>query len=619
MAPDYNPNAVWTSKKKKYDYQAPITAEEKPAPQESLLPEKNIQPSGSKPPFKKIGIIAGVAIVIIAILGVAIYFLTRPAPAPAVALDFAKPASVSGGNPFTFSVLYTNSSTVALRNAVLSLDLPAGVAVSNGPSSTIPLGDIEGGFSGKQDFTLIATGNSGNIDHINATLVYTTDASKKASFTTSGATDIALGDPAIAFSVAAPATVFSGQNFNVVISYANKTDHAIDDAKLTLTYPPAFTFTSGIPQPAFPGNTTWNLGALAVGASGKVTVTGSVSGQNSALYSITGTISEAVSGTWYDVTSGGANLTLANLPLEISGVVNRNPNYVATLADDMEYVFTYTNTSNVTFRNVSITAALTGPMFDFSSAQTAASLDSRTGMFTWYGANTPELLGVAPGQSGTVTLQIKTKTSFPIKKASDKDYSLAVLATIQSATVPPGTSASSTVATSSIVTKVGGEVAIAAIGYRYEKGKIQNTGPYPPKVNQPTTYTIHWKLTNYATDVSNISVLASLQSGTTCTGIVASTIATAPTCNPATGQVTWTIPSIAAGTGVVNAAPEAVFQVENTPAVNQVGQTITLLGQTALTATDNFTGGTLTATADPIRTDLPNDTGTTVSDRTVTE
>ena len=109
MAPDYNPNAVWTSKKKKYDYQAPITAEKKLAPQESLLPEKNSKSSGGGFSPKKIGIIAGVAIFVIAVLGGVVYFLTRPAPAPAVALDFAKPASVSGGNPFTFSVLYTNS------------------------------------------------------------------------------------------------------------------------------------------------------------------------------------------------------------------------------------------------------------------------------------------------------------------------------------------------------------------------------------------------------------------------------------------------------------------------------------------------------------------------------
>lgn len=615
MPSDYNPNSIWTSKKKKYEYEPPARAEEKAVPQ-GLSPEIKPQISGSGFSPKKISIIILGVLAAIALLGGSLYFLNRPASAPAVALEFAQPASVVGGDPFVLSVLYTNSSTVALRNATLSLGLPSGVSASDMGSSVL-LGDVAPGETSRKDFTLIATGNSGAIAHVSSTLSYTTDASKKTSFTTSNETSFVIGDPAIVFSIAAPVTVFGGQNFDVTISYTNKTSHSIDGAMLTMQYPPAFTFVSGNPQPAFPGNTIWNFGSLPAGGSGKVVVSGSLSGQNSALYSIAGKIAEKVSGASYDVTSGVTNLTLANLPLGISGVVNRESHYVSSLDDNLEYAITYANTSNVTFRNVSITAALTGSMFDFASAQTTAALKS--GTFTWYGANTPELLAIPPGKSGTVTLQIKTKPAFPIKKTGDKNYILNAFMTIQSATVPPGTSASSTVATSSITTQVGGKIAVTATGYHYEKGKIQNSGPYPPQINQPSTYTIHWQLTNYATDVSNVTVSASLQSGTTCTGIVTSTIATAAFCNPATGQVVWTIPHVAADTGVVGAVPETVFQVENTPAVNQVGQTITLLGQTSLAATDDFTGNSLTATADPVRTDIPNDTGVKATDRNVTQ
>ena len=44
------------------------------------------------------------------------------------------------------------------------------------------------------------------------------------------------------------------------------------------------------------------------------------------------------------------------------------------------------------------------------------------------------------------------------------------------------------------------------------------------------------------------------------------------------GEITWTIPYIPATTGVISPPAQTVFQITNTPAVNQVGQTITLLG-----------------------------------------
>jgi hypothetical protein len=157
--------------------------------------------------------------------------------------------------------------------------------------------------------------------------------------------------------------------------------------------------------------------------------------------------------------------------------------------------------------------------------------------------------------------------------------------------------------------KVGGEITVAAKGYwRDAATGILNSGPYPPKVNQATQYTIHWIVTNYSDDAQNVAVAATLQSGTTCTGQIQSNMPTAPTCNSATGLVQWTIPTVPATTGITGPPAEAVIQVVNTPAVNQVGGSITLFGPTTLTAMDAFTGETLQASDGAITTDLPDDT-----------
>ncbi|MGD1003658.1 MAG: hypothetical protein ABR884_03745, partial [Minisyncoccia bacterium] len=190
-------------------------------------------------------------------------------------------------------------------------------------------------------------------------------------------------------------------------------------------------------------------------------------------------------------------------------------------------------------------------------------------------------------------------------------------------TVIPNAAGTNTTSVTALTSKVGGEITLAANGYYKEaSSSIVNTGPYPPAVNQPTEYTIHWDIANYATDATSVTVSAYLQSGTTFIGAATSTglaSTSLPTYNAGTGEVTWTTPFIPATTGVIGPPVTAIFQVRNTPAVNQVRQTVTLMGPTTLTATDVYTGAAVTVTAPAITTQLPNDpyangqTGTVVT------
>ena len=352
-----------------------------------------------------------------------------------------------------------------------------------------------------------------------------------------------------------------------------------------------------------------------------MTITGNVVGPPNAIYALNGTLTGSVMGSTYTLNQQTGSLTVVTSPLMLAVALNGTPNYIAGLGDVLDYVLTYTNNSNVTFENISLNAALVGDMFNLATMQTQGSFNSITDTVTWYAANVPQLSNLAPGQSGTVSFQLKTKTAYPIKQPGDGNYTLKVAARISSATVPPGTQASSTVSAADIQNMVGGEISLAAPAYwRDAASGILNSGPYPPKVNQATQYTVHWVITNYATDADNVTVSASLQSGTTCTGVTKSNVATAPACNAANGLVTWTIPVIPATTGITGPPAEAIFQVENTPSINQVGSAVTLVGPVALQATDGFTSSTLTALAPAATTDLPADTtiGNSV-DRRVTE
>ncbi|MDE2019209.1 MAG: hypothetical protein KGJ13_02560 [Patescibacteria group bacterium] len=645
---DYNPNSIWTSKEEKFEYEPPASPSPKSAsavspksasagsaPQRDAPILKTPGPKssssgfgGSKPPvedseeeggFRKkllIEIIIGIGV--LALIGFLYYILT-PVPPQNVAISFSDPGQVFVGDPFQLTVSYVNNSQTVLRNAGLTLTLPVGISfVGEDPGQRVSeqsVGVLQPGQAGSTTFNLIATANPQSVIHPTAQFVYGTQSSPTAQFETDGQANIVAGNPVVAVVLNAPAQVFSGQTFDATVTYMNNAAHALSDAEIQLQYPQGFVFQKSSLMPSSPQDNAWDLGALPANASGTFTITGSLVGQDNAVAALSGNVIVGLQNQVYTIANPAANLTIALSPLSITGTLNGSLDYIVRQGDFLNYVFTYANNSSTTFQNVEIKASFAGSMLNFASLQSNGSFNSITDTVTWYPANTPALASVAPGQSGTVAVRVGTRTAYPIRFYGDKDFTIAAHAKIQSATVPAGTTANATVSVTDLLDKVVGAASLDSGGYYHEPkyasstlSGVKNSGPFPPKVDTPTTYTIHWRIASYAVDVANVVVTATLQSGTTCTGILRSTIpSSTPSCNPANGQVTWQIPSLPANTGVVGAPAEAIIQVQNTPAVNQVGSVVTLLGPATLTATDAFTSSTLTASAPAVDTKLSAD------------
>lgn len=637
----YNPNSIWDSKKQRTekDVAPPSTTAAKESaaakgPEKPKLPETPIaakRPSPSEDPqgivsfIKKhrLWVFAGGLIVILG-FGALLVYLISPAPSPNVSIAFTAPSGTAVGVPFPLHIALTNDSESVLRNAELTIALPDGIAfVGQAPGQRAidrAIGDIGPGSVSTEDLSLIATGNPKSVEHVTAKLIYGTDPTAQTQFETDGGVDVLVGQPALSLTFTSPTNIFSGQDFDVTVNLVNTTGAPLNDVQVNLDYPPAFTFKGATLPVRGVGNNAWNIGTLAPGATSTFTVTGNIVGPDQALYAITGTVTAGVSGLSYSVDKETLNLAIASSPLSLSVALNNEPDHIVKAGEPLNYVLTYTNHSNVTFESASIRATLAGIMFDLGSLRTNGAFDSRSNTITWYAANTGALRAIEPGQSGSVGFTIQAKGQFPIRLLGDKNYTLRVNASITSPTVPPNTAGTNTVFATTRENKVAGKILLAAKAFlRDAASGILNTGPYPPKVDQPTEYTIHWYITNYSTDAQNVSVSAYLQSGSTFTGEVKSTVSSTPQYDPGTGLVTWNIPLVPATTGVIGAPMEAVFQVSNTPAVNQLGQPVTLMGISSLRSTDAFIGNTVTASAEQLTTDLPFDTTITIGDRRVTQ
>ncbi len=641
MSP-YNPNSVWTGKDNP-NLPRKARSEVRPAlkefpPEETQKEGEPASPAASpspapheqlviRPPHKtsfmgRYGLwIFGIAILLLIGGAVAAVELLKPPAQPATAVTITPPSSIAVGVPFTVAVAAANDSAGTLTGGVIAIQLPQGVSfVGDGPDTQVqefPQGDLAAGAVATQTSTLIVTGNPDTLYALSAKFIFTTPQTPSTTYETDQAVSFSAGSSPVSLTYAAPTNIVSGQTFPFTVTYANDGSQPVADARITLAYPGTYTFATSS-QPVATGtydgtSNTWDLGTLAPGQSGSFTVTGTLVGPAHAQYQLTGTVTTGLAGRDYPVNVQALNLALMPAPLSLDVALNGTSTYVASAGDQLTYTLTYTNNSTVTLSGVKITAALTGRMFDLASLQTAGAFDSKTATVTWYAANTPALASLAPGQSGSVMLSITTKNSFPIRLPSDKDYSLGITGTIMSPTVIPGAPGTSTVSVVTASNKVGGAMDLAANG-------TWLSGPYPPKVDQPTSYTIDWEITNYSTDASGVTVSAYLQSGTAFLGAASSTETTStPTYDPGTGLVTWTVPFVPAGTGIVDPPMKAEFTVSNTPAVNQVGSDVTLLGQSTLTASDTWTGQSFDVQAGQITTALPNQPSLTNGARSVTQ
>jgi len=563
------------------------------------------------------------AIVVLAIgAGVYGYVLFNRTPDVKVSAVFETPPQPLLGEPFSLSLSVANQSDNVLHGAKLSFFLPQDVVFvgewSNERVHDEILGTLGPGSVVQRTISVMAMGQAKTVRQIRAKFVYSTTPEGRVQFERDTVADVQVGEPAITLSLEAPQQAVNGEAFTTAIQYKNASRQDFRNVRLRFSHPEIFRFQKASMESASRANDMWDLGVLKAGAEGKVLIDGTVMGPEGSFFTVSGSISADFLGESKELAVQAASLTIATSPLSVSVLVNGGVNYIAGIGDTLQYTIAYRNNSAVAFHGIAVRARLIGGLFDYPSVRAAGSFNSLTNTLTWIAANAPELENLDPGQEGTLTFSVQLKPAFPISRVSDKNYALKVEARVESPTVPSGITASSTVSLATLETKVKGVVALRAkVLWRDAAWGILNDGPYPPKLNKPTQYTIHWIITNYSTDIGSVHMEAFLQSGAKFIGKAKSTVTTLPQYDVTTGRVTWDIPSIAATRGVFGAPVEGVFQIEATPSVTQVGQDVVLIGPVRLQANDLFTGTALESTVGALTTALPEDLTIQLTDRRV--
>ena len=157
------------------------------------------------------------------------------------------------------------------------------------------------------------------------------------------------------------------------------------------------------------------------------------------------------------------------------------------------------------------------------------------------------------------------------------------------------------------INKVNSKLEVVQRGY-FEDEVFGNSGSIPPQVGEITTYTIMWQVKNYYSEIKNAKVKATLPKNVRLTGkIFPEEEADKFTFDLISRELIWNIGDLMVAQGILNPAPNIVFQISFTPEANQKGQKSNLIEEVRITGEDQWTKETLEAANYAIDTTLPDD------------
>jgi len=542
-------------------------------------------------------------------LGIVAFFLFDFSGQPEnISIDIISPKEIYRGVPFELSVGVNNQGENILRAANLVLQLPNGVINTNDLNNQYliqdSIGDVGSGSFTKRTYSLIGIGPKDSVQTIEANLSYAVGQNR---FEEKNSYEIAIENLAVEIEIEKPEKVLNGSSLEIKVKYKNISYFDFAEVSLEAKYPTGFKFISASILPDALSN-RWRLGELKNNASGELAIKGSVIGEDQASFNIPITAYANFFGKEYLLNESLASIAIAPSPVRLEIMVNNRDSYIAKIGDKLEYMMKYYNLSGIALSDVILQANISGELFDFSTISTNGALDSLTQTLSWNASHIPGLKLLDAGGSGEARFSVSLKNQFPIKRFNDKNFTLKAVAAINSPSVPYYLDAKETSTSASLETKVAGLVAFDAKAlYRDPSSEIANSGRFPPKVNEPTEYTIHWLIKNYAVDLNNIQIKSSLSSGVSWTGVVKSNTDTVPLYNDRTQEIVWDIPKMPANQGILNSPFEAIFQIKAVPNQNQVGQFMPLVNVANLKAIDDFTGLELSDSDSGLNTALSDD------------
>jgi|CXWL01.1.fsa_nt_gi hypothetical protein len=517
------------------------------------------------------------------------------------------PVTVAGGKATSFSISVTNNNPLPITGGALSVLFPAGTVEAD--DASVPLSNFSETLpslapGASAEFTVRAAffGSENQKLSIPITVEYQTDNSN-ATFSKKTTYDFTISTSPVVLTAVSLSEVSSGQKVTVTVAVRSNAESDLENIAVRAEYPFGFSLTESVPEPVVQG--LFSVGTLRPGEEKEIRITGVLTGQEGdqrVFRFSAGALKSPDSrefGVPYMVAQTEIQISKPFLAVGLSLNREESSTIVVSEGDSISGLLSWANSLSTPITDASISVTLSGEALDGESVDTTGGFyRSSTKTILFDKSTMNSLATLQPSDTGNGSFIFKTKTgpAFTVLRQPTMNLSVSVSGKRIGAGRVPETVTS----TLSRTIKVETDLSLLSRIVR-TIGSIENTGPWPPKVDTETTYTVQLEAKNTVNTVANAKVAIQLPSFVRYTG----------SANPkgefsyveGSRELLWTVGNMMAGE-----TASAEFQIAFLPSVSQKGTSPILVPEHSITGVDRFTQTTVGGQAQALSTQTSDPT-----------
>lgn len=501
------------------------------------------------------------------------------------------PTSIAGGDTVSLFVLIRNENSAMITDAKLSIAFPDGTYSADIPTEELShhvekIGNVGPGQSVKKTIRATLFGEANQGLKIPMTLEYGTEGSS-ATFEKTETFEFTIGTSPVSVNVISLSEVASGQELTFDISVRSNAPTPIEDIALRAEFP--FGFSALHASQTSTVGSLFTLGTLAPGEEKKLSITGTLTGQDG-----DERVFRFAAGTARP--DGSPNLAVSFITKEafveitrpfiaVSLAINQSENETVVIepGKTVQSVLTWVNTLQSQIQDAEIIVRLSGDALDRSSVSATGGFYRSSDAAIVFNRDTSAgLRTLQPGDSGNGSFSFATKNSSQLSGLHNPAIDVSV--SIAGRRVGESGVAEQVSSTITRNVQVASALSLSAIAGR-------SIGPFPPVPNSETNYIVKFEVDNGVNGIADAVVKATLPSYVRFLTGGQDGIKY----NETTREVSWNIGELAA-----HAKRSGLFEISFLPSTSQSGSEVDIVLSPTFTGFDRYVQQTVTNTVDSI-------------------
>lgn len=561
---------------------------------------------------KKISIFSKIVIVafvfFIAAVGFAFYKFTGIGPSQyssTVDLTVIGPVAIGGGEEMSLDFIIQNKNSFPLEVVDIVIEYPEGTKTSD-LQNDLPrfrdgLGDIPANSILKKTYSATLFGEEGEQKNIDARIEYRVPNSN-AIFETRKSFELVLQSSPVRLVVNTVNEITSGQALNFDVTVASNSNSELQNVLVTVEYPFGYSFSESTIPPT-KGTNTWFFEKLSPQESKTFNVRGSLVGQNNEerVFKWNIGLSEAEKLEDFKVKfttiPKSISLTRPFLALDLAIDGDLGVDVVKTGAAQIDGRLTFKNNTGSVIVDPQIVLKLDGEVLDDPTVDLEGGFfNSSDNTITWNKVTNPEIFSeIDVAETATLAFTFRSKT-LASRQAVFKNPEIVASATITGKRVGEQNVPEDIKVDIAKRIKFQSDLNLSA-------QTIYLSGPFPPKVEQDTIYTVKLDVTNSSNLINRGKVRATLPPYVRWNNSF-SPSSEKVTYSPSSRTIEWDLGDIREHVGFIDPNRTISIDLTLTPSASQIGQSPQLLIEPTFTGFDSFTQTEIKESAVPPTIDL---------------